>query len=68
MSTARRLGQRDVVTGETRRMPDGTHAECVAASDTHVSYWYIEANSLDDPFVIRRDVWTSWPVVDEDER
>lgn len=60
--TTRHLSQRDVVCGETRRMPDGTHAECVSASDTHVGYTYIETGDL---LTIRRDVWCSWPVLAE---
>lgn len=62
----RRLGQRDVVVGERRRGPSGETLVAHSASDTHVAYR--PYGEWQDRRTIRRDVWTSWPVIEEAER
>jgi hypothetical protein len=65
MST-RRLSQTDVVTGEKRRTPEGFTATCLVASDSHVCFTDTGLELANT--VIRRDVWTSWPVIEEADR
>lgn len=62
----RSLRQSDVVRGEQRRGPSGETLVCASASATHVGYRPYD--DWQDRRVIRRDVWTSWPVIEEAER
>jgi hypothetical protein len=59
----RRLSQTDVVVGERRRGPAGEVLRCESASSTHVGYRKLGPTFKTE--TIRRDVWTSWPVLEE---